>query len=355
MPRIVAGALNRDVLRAWAALVLVLWLALFAARFSVYLGEAVGGRLPGDLVFKLTLLKSVGFFVFVMPLALYLGLLLVLDHRRRTFESVALAASGFGPLDHVRSLAVSILLITLLNALLVLFVVPGTVDAGYRMKGEAAAAYVAHRWMPGRFISLRDGALLLYAETAGAGDGTLSGVFARLRERDGAAWLTAARATLATGADGRHTLRFEDGHRYRGEPGRADFRRLDFARLSFDLDAGDAGAPLRWDAVSTPRLVQATDADARAHWQTRLSRPVSTLVLALCAVWLAARGAGGGRRGLLTLGLVVFAVYFLLLGVAHDLVASGRLPPFPGLWWVHAVPPALVAAASAIPWSGRRT
>ncbi len=266
----------------------------------------------------------------------------------RTFESVALAASGFGPLDYVRSLATSVLLIAFLNGLLVLFVVPATVDAGYRVKAEALAAHDANLWAPGRFISLRGGALLLFAETAGADGATLDGVFARLQQRGRSAWLSAARATLETGADGQQSLRFEQGHRYQGSPGQMDFEELDFARYTIDLQAGAADAPFRWDAVATARLRRSAAPEAQAEWQSRLARPLSALVLAVCAVWLVRDAPGGGRLGLLSLGLVIFAVYFMLLGVAHDFMARGTLAPWPGLWWVHAVPVLLSAAVTGV-------
>jgi len=354
MSRILAGALNRDLLRAWAALVLVLWLVLLSARFSVYLGEAVGGRLPTGLILKLTWLKSIGFAVFVMPLALYLALLLVLDHWRRTFEAVALAASGFGPADYVRSLAASVLLISCLNGLLVFFVVPATADAGYRLRAQAAAEHDAGLWTPGHFINLASGNLLLFAASASADGTVLNGVFARLGGRDGPAWIAAAHAVLESNPDGRRSLSFEDGHRYRGTPGRADFEQLDFARFTLDLHAGAADAPFHWDAVATSRLRQASGPAAQAEWQNRFSRPLSALVLSACAIWLGRASPGRGRAGRLALGLLVFGVYFLLLGAAHAFMVKGTLARWPGLWWVHAVPLLMCAAIISARRFGRR-
>jgi lipopolysaccharide export system permease protein len=340
MAGILTGALNRDLLRVWAAVVLVLWLVLLGARFSLYLGEAVGGRLPGDVVAQLAGLKSVGFAAFVMPVAFYIALLLVLEARHRNFEAVALAAGGFGPLDYLRAFAGSVFLITLLNLLLVLFIVPATVETGYRLKAEAVAAQGTRLWTPGRFISLRGGDVLLFAQRAAQDPHTLNDVFVRLDRP--AALVSAASAVLETDASGNGVLRLERGYRYEGQAGRADFRRLGFERYSIDLHAPAAGAPLKWDAMPTGLLKTSTEPAAVAEWQARLSRPLSVPVLAVCALLvMARRPPGGAHLGRLALGLAIFAVYFLLLGAIQDFVAAGELAAWPGLWWVHLVPLAL--------------
>ena len=44
-----------------------------------------------------------------------------------------------------------------------------------------------------------------------------------------------------------------------------------------------------------------------------------------------------GRYGRLSIGLLVFIVYFNLLSAAKAWVENGEIEPALGLWWVHGV------------------
>lgn len=72
-----------------------------------------------------------------------------------------------------------------------------------------------------------------------------------------------------------------------------------------------------------------------AERQWRLSVPISTVLLALLAVPLARSRPREGRYGRITIGLLVFIIYFNLLSASKAWTEEGAVSPTVGLWWVH--------------------
>ena len=90
-------------------------------------------------------------------------------------------------------------------------------------------------------------------------------------------------------------------------------------------------------AMSTTRLLTSSDPRDRAELEWRLSMPVATLILALLAVPLSRMNPRQGRYARVFMAILVYAVYYNLLGVAKSWVERGKLAPVPGLWLVHAL------------------
>lgn len=336
MTPVIRRYLSRELLSHWAGVTLVLWLVMVGARFSLYLGQAASGRLPVDVVLSLLALKSVGFVVFLLPLSLFLALLLVLGRWNRDLESAALAASGFGPGDGARALLPSVLAAALVCAVLTLFVVPKTAQMGYALRAQATEAVETQSLDAGRFVELRGGKLLLYAERRGATQGTLERVFVQLADGAKTALLTAARAVPRVDVpSGRRFVVLEDGYRYDGEPGRADYRILRFDEYGVRLQTDATAEELKWDAVPSGELWSSSDPHAAAELQQRWSRPLSLILLALLALALGRYRPGAGRFGMLFAGILLFIVYFNLLATTHLWIGKGRLAALPGMAWVH--------------------
>ena len=74
----------------------------------------------------------------------------------------------------------------------------------------------------------------------------------------------------------------------------------------------------------------------------RFSLPLACLVLGLAAVPLGVQVRGRGRNWGLTIGLVIFLFYYILLSAAWSFGESGRYPPALGMW----VPNILIGGAA---------
>ncbi len=334
--------LGRELLRYWLAFTLVLWLVLLVARFSLYLGQAASGRIPADTVLWLLGLKSVGFFVFLLPLTLFLALLWLLERLNRENESLVLAASGVGTWQWYRIFATPVVLVMLLVAVLSAWLVPNTAAQGYRIRAEAEQRLDASALAPGRFNFLRGGKWTVYAQRAGAAPDSLEDIFIHVDRKPRPQVLVARRASVETGNDGRYLV-LGEGYQYEGTAGQVDYRRLRFRDYRIRLDPSRIKLPDKQDAVSTTALMDDSSPAARAELAMRIARPVSVLVLALIAVPLARFRPFAGHYTPLWLGVLIFTVYFNLLGIGRLWIEQNRVPDSVGLWWVHGL--VLVLAA----------
>ncbi len=335
MSSVIRRYLSWELLQYWLVFTLVLWLVLVTARFSLYLGQAASGELPAGTVLYLLGLKSVAFFVFLLPLTLFLALLWLFGRLNRDHETLAMGASGIGLLRLYRAIAVPVLLATLLVALLSLILVPRTAQQGYRLRAESQHRLEADDLTAGRFHALRNGRWLLYAQRNGKQQGELDDVFIHVRRSGRSQLLVARHASLREVDNAERFLVLQDGYRYDGSPGQADYRVLRYAEYALRLQPRPVTTEQKWDAVETGDLWPDRQPAARAELQTRLSRPLSVLVLALIAVPLGRFRPATSRFYPLWLGVLVFALYFNLLATAQLWVTQEVLPHWLGLWWVH--------------------
>ncbi len=349
MFRVLNRYLVRELLQNWLVITLVLWLVLVAARLSLYLGQAAAGHLPAGVVLGLLGLKSIGFLVFLLPLTFFLALLWMLGRFNRDRESLALAASGIGPVQLYRAMLFPVLLAAVLVALSSWYLVPETARQGYRLRALAEQQIDVRNLVPGRFHVLQKAGLLFYAEREGSQAGSLENIFVHQKhaERPRVLLATSARIEGASGSAGNYLV-LQDGNRYDGEPGQADYRLLHFREYAIRLTPAQAEPVQKTDAMTFSDLWEDQDLSARAELQRRLARPVSVLVLALIAVPLGRFRPGVGRYYPIGLGVLLFALYFNLLGTAQLWMVQGRLSPSFGLWWVHLVPVTLVFGWNAV-------
>lgn len=340
MLRVIDRYLLKEVVQNWLAVTLVLWVIVLSNRLAGFLGEAAAGELPADVIFTLLGLKSVDYLVVLLPLTLYLGVLLALGRLYKDSEMAALGACGIGPAQLYRPLLALGVLVAALVGALALFVAPRTAALGLEIRDRAEQAADISTLTAGRFHESASGKLVFYAERVSADREHLEGLFVRTVQDGVQTLLTAQRAHPARDAEtGDRFLVMEDGYRYQGFPGDPVFRTLQFARHGIRLETVEVLHPRsKPDAIPSERLFSSQDPREVAELQRRLSLPLAALSLVLLAVPLSRSTPRQGRFGKLFGAILVFIVYYNLMGTAQVWVEKGTLPPLPGMWWVHALP-----------------
>ena len=337
MNTVIASALNREVMRNALLVLIVLWAVLLSGRFSIYLAQAATGQLPASMVVTLALLKSVGFAVFAMPVAWFVAILMTLGRWNNDLEAVALAAAGFGPFNYLRILLPSAMLIALIAAALALYIVPESIHYGHKLKAEASQRADIKLWRAGRFMSLQKGKLLLFADALSEDRSAMLNVFVEFNDGQQQMLISADRAVRYQDENGNRFVVLKNGIRYDGKPGHADYREMQFEEYGIRIGESEPAA-FRWAGVASRNLFGNAKLPATAELQERISRPISVLVLTLTAIILARFMPGRGYYTSMIAGILIFVLYFNLLGVIRSDMAEGKIPVLPGLWWVHIVP-----------------
>jgi lipopolysaccharide export system permease protein len=336
--------LLREILLGWLAITLVLWLIMISHRMVDYLAEAATGVLPGDVIFVLLGVKSLWLLVYVMPFSLALGVVTGLGRLYRDNEMTVLAACGVGPGRIYPPLLGMAIVVALLLGWLALYYTPGVVAYGERVTQRAEQQASVSLLGAGRFNVLDNGQITFYAERLSKDKQRMENLFVYVYDRrkpgNPPQVISAASAYRMTDRkSGDEYLVFVDGYRYEGRPGDIDYRIMKFSQQGVRVElTGNEAPSSKRSAIPTADLLKSSDLKEIIELQWRLSVPLSVMVLVFLSVPLSRLSPRKGRYGGLVIPVLVFIIYFNLMGTAKAWVELGVIPPFIGIWWVHLLP-----------------
>lgn len=349
MTRVIFRYLFAEALRTWLVVTGVLLFLTLGLGLSRFIGDAAAGELPVDTVLSLAAFSTVENLEIVLPVSVLLGVLLTLGRLCRDNEMSALFAGGAGLGTVYRPFMTLALIVALIAGALSLFAAPRA-ERAMETLGAATATSAIESLSPGRFRTFLDGDAAFYAERRDD-EGNLRNVFIRV-ERDGEdgepteTVITADRARQQRDEDTRRvTLVLDDGWRYEGRPGRADYRAVQFAEHGVEVAPPAPEVSGDVETMSVPMLLARDGPEAAAEWQTRVSVPISIVILALLALPIGRVPPRAGRYARVIAGILFYVIYVNAVHLVAVSVGEGRLPALLGVWWVHA---AVFAVAVAL-------
>ena len=312
-----------------------------------FLDKAADGVLRTSEVLQLTFLKSIIAQEVLWPVSLFVALVIALGRLYSDWEMTALRSFGFA--EH------RILLPIMSVALLMALVVGAFSFAGrpwayaqlYELEAQAEATSDLDRIRAGRFYLYDDEDRAVFIESVPARGDTISGLFIRTRRGEDIELIAAPRAVVREFATpDSHELTLADAQLYKQSATGTDFLGVFDSFRMFVPVAVVEPVGYKTKAQSSLVLRRSPDDFDQAEYQWRLSTPVSTMLLALLAVPLGRSRPRQGRFARLTGAVVIYAVYFNLLGIGRTWVEQGGTA---SLWWVSAGF-AVFVAALYVPW-----
>jgi lipopolysaccharide export system permease protein len=339
--------LLKEVLLAWLAITLVLLLIMISHRMVGYLAQAATGELPGDVIFVLLGVKTLWMLTYVMPFSLALGIISGLGRLYRDNEMTVLAACGVGPGRIYPPLLVMAAVVAILLGWMVLNYIPGVIAYGEHITQHAEQQADVSLLGAGRFNVLRGGQITFYAERLSENKKRMENLFVYVYDKNSPdkppQVISADSAYRMTDRNsGDDYLVFVDGYSYQGKPGDIDYRIMKFDQQGVRVELpGKPPTSSKRSAIPTAELLTSTDLKEIVELQWRLSVPLSVMVLVFLAVPLSRMSPRKGRYGGLVLPVLVFIIYFNLMGTAKAWVEQGAISPVIGIWWVHLLPVAL--------------
>ena len=139
-------------------------------------------------------------------------------------------------------------------------------------------------------------------------------------------------------ANGDRFLVLENGRRYEGRPGQADFRIMQFERYAVRVETREAQG-LAETPKSLPlwQLIKEPTPPNLGELIWRVGIPLAAVNLALLAIPLSFANPRAGRTNNLIFALLAYMTYSNLISVSQAWVAQGRLRFELGAWMVHAL------------------
>lgn len=335
--------LSREVLVTLSAVSAVLLVIIMSGRFIKYLAQAAQGVLDPGVLFMIMGLRMPGFLQLILPLGLFLGILLAYGRLYLESEMSVLSAAG---MSRQRLLAYTLApaaLVALLVAWLSLSLAPQGVARVEQILNSQDSLTEFDTLAPGRFQALKSGGRVTYTEALSEDRSELSGVFISELQlsRDGGkprglSVLVAENGRQEIRPDGSRYLILENGYRYDGNPGQADYRAIQYDRYGVLLPKPEVAGELNErEGLSSAELLGSTDLRHQAELQWRLSLPLLVFVVTVLAVPLARVNPRQGRFLKLLPAILLYMGYLALLIAMRGQLEKGRLPPALGLWWVH--------------------
>lgn len=339
MFRILDRYIFREVAATWLGVTAVLLFIMLTNQFARVLGEVVKGNFPKDAVFQVIGLTGLQYLTVLVPISLFLSIMMTMGRLYRDSEFPAMMACRIGPGGIYRPLTWLVLPICFLIAWVAVDLGPRAMATVEQISVDARREADLGTIEAGKFTSGGDGRSVVYVEKVNP-NGQLENVFLERRSDTGAiATVLAKRGEqkAAEDEDGRFIVLY-DGRRYDGIPGTSEFRVVEFAEHGIPYRLPEASkAQLRPPEMPFMSLLKSGDAKSMAELQWRISVPITTLILALLAVPLSKSQPRQGRYGKIMIGLLVFIVYFNLLGAGKAWVEQGAMSGALGLWWVHGI------------------
>lgn len=338
---IVFRYLAREVLATLGAISAVLLVIIMSGRFIKYMAKAAQGMSDLSSLLLIIAYRIPEFLQLILPLGLFLGILLAYGRMYLESEMAVLTASG---ISQQKIFAYSLLpasLVAIILAVLSLQITPYGVRQVEIIVQEQDAVTEFDSLSPGRFQPIKKGERVVYAEDISSRREKLHGVFVsetdNKNNRDGqVSVLIANSGRQVLHADGSRYLVLEDGYRYDGVPGQADYRRIKYDTYAVLMPSPTAAITVfDHEAMRTSELLASDLQKMKTELHWRISIPVLAFVVTLIAVPLARVNPRQGRFVKLLPAILLYLAYLALLIAARDALDKGKLPNALGMWPVH--------------------
>lgn len=339
--------LFKEILFSMSAVTGVLMLIIMSGRFIKYLTNAAAGKYPVEVLFPLMLYRVPGFLELILPLGLFLGILLAYGRLYTDNEMTVLTACGFSQRRLQWLTLGAALPVVLMVALLSLWGTPWGALQVERIFLQQESLTEFDTLAPGRFQSLAGGTRVTYTEELVDERTRLKDVFISeqsglLQERDLAVLVADSGRQVIDEETGSRFLLLENGYRYEGVPGEADYRKIRFKEYGVKLaetrrsETVSAIETLTTQALLDPKAWP-SESQRQAQLQWRISLPLLCLIVTLIAVPLSKVNPRQGRFLRLLPCILLYLCYLTLLTSARSAMEKGNIPAPLGLWWVHGV------------------
>ncbi|MBN9132919.1 MAG: LPS export ABC transporter permease LptF [Nitrosospira multiformis] len=319
--------------------VTVIFATLFASFSTArFLAGAVTDSLGLVPVLRLVFLKTLIALEVLVPIALYVAVIMGLGRLHRDQEIVVLRSAGVSEHRIIYAVLIVAIPVGLVSGFFSIFARPWAYEESYLLNAQAESELNTDRFRAGRFYGSEKKGRVIYIQAKDSSGKQMEEVFHYLNKPGSSEIILARKAYQPELVFGqRPQIHLLDGSIYRlSHTGKGDTV-VQFEKLVYFTDSGNV-TDYRRKAASTAALMQSDRPRDTAELQWRLSRPLATILLALIAVPFS-RASPRQTKGDKTyyLAALVFAIYYILSGLAQTWVEQGTIGRVPGVWWLYAV------------------
>ncbi|MEA3639563.1 MAG: LPS export ABC transporter permease LptF [Lamprobacter sp.] len=328
-----------EITKIFSAIILTLLMVMVSILLLGTLEDVNLGALSNTGVLRYLGLQILRDTSSLLPPAFFIAALVTLGRLARDSELIAFGACGFGPIRLYRAFLLFALPLSVITGWFALF---GQPYASLQLqiiesaKGEPSTQVAGLR--AGRFYQQDDGNITFYAASIDD-QNRFQGVFIQDRRAERPRLVISERGLYQRDASsGEQRILLEQGRRYDGIPGTADYDFAEFDRYTYFLGP-DRELDIerrRRAARPTRELIGSDSLLDRAELGHRLSAPVAIYVLALIAIPLTSLSPRQRGTGRMLLAFLAYFAFFNLQRLAENWLESGITPAWMGMLWYQA-------------------
>jgi lipopolysaccharide export system permease protein len=338
-------SLVRELTATAVALFLVLLGILFTNLVLRLLARAAGGTVAPEGVLALLGFNALFYFNILLSVALFLTVLLTLSRWYRDSEMIVWFTSGQSLTAWLKPILWFATPFLLAIVALSVWLSPWAEARRLEYERQLESREELSLLTPGLFKEFRQAKLVVFIESINTLDGTIKNVFLHSIDSEKDVTTVARSGHLEDAPNGDRFIVLQDGRRYEGTAGSADFRTAEFERLGRRIEPAEVRAlPASLKALPTDVLALADGAPERAELFWRISVPISALLLVLLAIPLAYVNPRMGRSLNLFTALFMYMLYSNCLNIMQSYIAQGRISLLLGLLVIHSLAGAVVVA-----------
>ncbi len=332
----------KDIFKVQVVTLVVLLSVFLCQTIIKMLGKASAGSVPVDVVSELVIysLPSIGFIL--LPMTLYVGIIVSLSRMSSDSEMVVMRSSGISGVTFMKiclSLAFFTAVVTGLNCM---YFMP---KANYEKNQLTDSAQNNPKYLPiesGKFTDFGDYTIYIHGVDDEQGNKKLGQLFviktvkkSFLNSSD-YEFLDAVSGHLKKDSSGTTWLVLENGSLYKSDGRSSELEKVDFATLSIPIPYGseETTEDNSLQSVSSSDLMKSDNRAAQIELQWRIAPILSCFIFAIMAVPLSMINPRQGKFARLGPAIILFVCYYLVLLSCRNLLNSGKLPLFPGLYIV---------------------
>ena len=330
-------SITREFTTIGLGVIAVLVAIMVVQQLVFFLKQASSGEVEPEAVMALMGFALLGYLPVLLALSLFIGVLLALSRSYRDSEMPVWFSSGLSIAAWIRPVLKFGLPIALLTALLSLFLTPWALSQSAEYKRILRSKDDVARLSPGSFIESRGTNRVFFVDNTSSEAGILNNIFVVQYNAEGRPGIVVAESAYQKiEANGDKFVVLKNGRDYEGTPGKLDFRIIEFDTQKMRIETREikADAP-NSKQTSTWSLIAAPNPERLAELHWRVALPIAALVLALMAVPLSFVNPRSGASANLFLAVLIFFLYYNLLGVFQKWTAQGHISAWIGLWPVH--------------------
>ena len=323
------------------AVTLVVLVIIMSGRFINYLSDAAAGEITADVLFYLIGYRIPGFLELILPLGLFLGILLAYGRLYLENEMTVLNACGFSP-NRLQLVTLGpAVLVAVLVAVFSLWLTPWGASNVEQIFDQQETLTEFDTLAPGRFQQTSTGRRVTYTEDLQDNRTRLNNVFISEKSKDSndpiLGVVVAEKGTQYIDPDtGSRFLLLENGYRYEGVPGQADYRKIRFDQYGARMRESSVQQRVqKIETLPTGELMGSERLDYQAQVQWRLSLPVLCIVVSILAVPLSRVNPRQGRFARLLPSILLYLGYLTILTSVRSGLEKGELSFTGTIWLVH--------------------